>query len=113
MSAPEIELDKMDLRELKKLRREVDDAINGYAQRQMRIALQEIEAVAKKHGLTLNDISNARKFATRFRKPRRVTARYRNPNDPSKIWTGLGRKPAWFAEAIESGISKEDMLIKD
>ncbi|WP_411839965.1 H-NS family nucleoid-associated regulatory protein [Paracoccus sp. ME4] len=112
MTISDVELDALDVADLKKIRRQVDAAIDGYAKRQMRIALEEIEAVAKKHGMTLDDITNARKF-TKVRKPRPVASRYRNPKDASQIWTGRGRKPAWFTQAIEDGLDKNDMLIKD
>lgn len=112
MTISDTDIEAMDIAELKKMKRQLDAAIDGYAKRAMREALAEIEAVAKKHGLSLDDISNARKFA-KVRKPRSVTNRYRNPKDASQIWTGMGRKPAWFTQAIEDGLVKEDMRIKD
>lgn len=112
MSISDIDIEAMDIAALKKTRRELDAAIDGYAKRQMRAALEEIEAVAKKHGLSLADLNDARKFA-KPRKARRVTNRYRNPKDPSKLWTGMGRPPAWFTQAIADGLDKEDMRIKD
>ena len=34
---------------------------------------------------------------------------YRNPNDPSQRWSGWGKRPGWFHEALASGKTPEDM----
>ena len=38
-----------------------------------------------------------------------VTAKYRNPDDPTQQWTGRGRQPAWVKTWIESGKSLDDI----
>lgn len=111
MDISSIDTNSMDIVELKQLKRSLDIAIDGFAKRQMRIALQEIEAVAKKHGLTLDDISNARKFSVE-KKKRKGSHQYKNPKDPAVIWSGMGRQPRWFNDALAEGLSKEDMRIK-
>lgn len=40
-----------------------------------------------------------------------LAAKYRNPDDPTQTWVGRGKSPKWFQEKIESGVTKESMLI--
>jgi len=41
-----------------------------------------------------------------------VAPKYRNPSNLSEIWSGRGRQPLWFAEAIKKrGVTTESLLI--
>jgi len=42
---------------------------------------------------------------------REVSAKYRNPDNPSETWAGRGRKPKWVDERLASGSSLDDLLI--
>lgn len=44
---------------------------------------------------------------------RKVAPKYRNPNDASQTWTGRGKAPLWFGALIDSGKTREDLLIRD
>lgn len=37
--------------------------------------------------------------------------KFKNPKGP-QTWTGRGKRPRWYIEAIDSGIAKEAMLIE-
>lgn len=37
--------------------------------------------------------------------------KFRDP-ETGKTWSGVGREPKWFKEAIDKGLSKEDIMIK-
>ncbi|MDZ7709485.1 MAG: H-NS histone family protein [Roseovarius sp.] len=37
--------------------------------------------------------------------------KYRHPENPTLTWTGMGRKPGWFIEALDAGMSKEDLKV--
>ena len=37
-------------------------------------------------------------------------AKYQGPE--GKTWTGVGKRPRWFVEALESGKSADDLLVK-
>ena len=39
--------------------------------------------------------------------------KYRNPDDHHQTWSGLGRRPDWFNNALNKDIRPEEMLIKD
>lgn len=40
-----------------------------------------------------------------------VPPKYKNPAG-EETWSGRGAQPVWFRQALDSGITKEDMLIK-
>lgn len=51
---------------------------------------------------------NARKSAAK--KGRAGVIRYKSP-DGLRTWTGHGRAPAWFKEALEAGASRESLAV--
>jgi DNA-binding protein H-NS len=40
-----------------------------------------------------------------------VSPKYRNPNQPSKTWSGRGKRPRWLAAALKSGKRLDDFRI--
>ncbi|MBO9468145.1 H-NS histone family protein [Tropicibacter sp. R15_0] len=40
-----------------------------------------------------------------------VAPKYRHPENPALTWSGRGRKPKWFVEALEQGKTPEDLAI--
>ena len=43
------------------------------------------------------------------RRPAVSAPRYRNPENPEQTWSGRGKRPRWFIDSINSGISPESM----
>lgn len=101
-----IDIDKMDLKELRDLRAKLDRAINSFEDRRRRDALTAIEEAARTHGFNLAELTGG--------KPRRVGTvppKFANPDDPTMTWTGRGRKPRWVQESLDLGKSMEDLMI--
>ena len=46
-------------------------------------------------------------------KTRTQAPKYRNPNNPEQTWSGRGKKPKWYIEALADNISEAAMLIKE
>lgn len=44
---------------------------------------------------------------------RKVAPKYRNPSNAEQTWTGRGKAPLWFAALIDSGKTRDDLLIRD
>ena len=110
-----VNLEKMSLAELNQLAKDVAKAVRGYEAKQRAKALKEIQAIAKKHGVSLGDIvggTAGKKAAKKPGKKRgKVAPKYRNPDDAAQTWTGRGRQPLWFKAAIEAGTTPDDMAI--
>lgn len=58
-------------------------------------------------GFSLAELTGAVK--TRKRSP--SVAKYANPADKSDTWSGRGRKPRWFSEALAKGKKPQDLAI--
>lgn len=41
----------------------------------------------------------------------RTKAVYKNPDDPSKTWSGRGKRPAWLDNLLKSGTKLEDLRV--
>lgn len=73
---------------------------------------EKIERLLKSGNLTLADV-----YPTRGGKaakgPKSVVApKYRNPANPSQTWSGRGKRPLWFAQALKKrGTTVESLLI--
>jgi DNA-binding protein H-NS len=100
-------LSEMSLKELKDLRANVDKAIAGFADRRKREALAELEEIARAKGFTLAELTGS----APTRKRSASSPKYANPANSADTWTGRGRKPRWFAEALAAGRKPEDMAI--
>lgn len=55
-----IDLSEMTLQQLKELRRDINNALQGYDSNRKRQALHEIKAVCKKYGYELRDLVGER-----------------------------------------------------
>lgn len=103
----DLDLDSLSLEELKSLKKQLDKAIDGYSDRQKRAAFEELDAHAKDLGFSLSEFAGY--SAVKTRKP--ATAKYAHPDNADLTWSGRGRQPAWFAEALAAGKTREDLEI--
>lgn len=81
---------------------------------QVRTVREEIDALLKGAGLTINDVYPTRgsKKTASKKGTGSVAPKYRNPSNASETWSGRGRKPVWFAEALKKrGVTAESLLI--
>lgn len=104
----DLDLHALSLSELKKLQKDIAKAIASFEDRKKAEARMALEAQAKELGYSLGDlVGDASNPTKRSKSP----AKYRHPENPALTWTGRGRKPKWFLEALDSGKSPESMAI--
>ena len=110
MTDPDLDpdLDAMSLQDLKQLQKDVAKAIATHEERGKSEARSKLDALAREMGYSLADLAGGDRKATRGSAP----AKYRHPENPSLTWSGRGRKPAWFAQALDAGKAPETMLIE-
>lgn len=101
----ELDLNNLDLSELRQLHRDVQKAIDSFEARQKAAALEAVKAAAAAHGVKLADLLDA--VPTR----KAVAAKYAHPENPELTWTGRGKRPRWIAEALDAGAKLEDFAI--
>ncbi|MFN3280528.1 MAG: H-NS family nucleoid-associated regulatory protein [Tabrizicola sp.] len=102
-----VDLNSLSLKELKDLQSQVAKAIAGYEDRRKKEVLAELDEIAKAKGYSLAELTGI--AAGRKRAP--SVAKYANPANPSDTWSGRGRKPRWFTEALAKGKKPEDLAI--
>ena len=100
-------LDAMDLAELKQLRKNVDRAIASFEERKKKEALEKLEQAAKSLGYSLGELTGVSGVRPRAK----VAPKYANPANKAETWTGRGRKPRWVAAALNAGKSLDDLKI--
>lgn len=103
-----INLEKLDLSELKALQKEVAKAISRLEARKRKEALDAVEAVARERGYSLSELTGA---TPSKRSRRKAPPRYRHPENAAKTWSGRGRQPAWVKEHLESGKNLDELSI--
>jgi len=101
------DLNSMSLKELKDLQGQVAKAIASFEDRKKRQALAELEEKAREMGFSLAELTGT--TAARKRAP--ASAKYANPANKSETWSGRGRKPRWFADALKAGKKPEDLAV--
>ena len=103
-----IELDHLSLKELKDLQAQVARAIASFVDRKKKDALAELENKARELGFSLAELTGV---APAPRKRPAAGAKYATPANSADTWSGRGRKPRWFVEALASGKTPDDLLI--
>ena len=101
-----IDLNSMSKDELLALRGEVDKALKSIDARRKAEALKAAQDAAKEFGFSLAELTEGGKATGRKAAPK-----YANPADASQTWSGRGRQPIWFREAVENGAKPEDFSI--
>lgn len=101
------DLTTLSLNELKTLQKDIGKAIETFEKRRKAEALQVLQAAAKEHGYRLADLLEESEGA---RKPA-PAAKYANPENPSDTWSGRGRQPRWFKDAVAAGRPTTDLEV--
>lgn len=101
----DINTNTMSLKDLKDLQSQVARAIGSFEDRHKKAALAELEEFARAKGYDLALLTGT----TIPRKRAPAAPKYANPANKSDTWSGRGRKPRWFLEALAKGRKPEDL----
>lgn len=100
-------LNDLSLKELKDLQSQIAKAIASFEDRRKKVALAELEEIARAKGFSLSELTGV--ASTRKTTP--SAAKYANPANHADTWSGRGRKPRWFIEAMAAGRKPEDLAV--
>lgn len=106
-----IDLNTMSHKDLEKLLIDVKAAIKTAQTRDRREALKAAEKAAAEFGFSLDELAGTAGSKKAGKAKRPSMPKYANPADASQTWTGKGRQPKWYVEAIESGKTPADLEI--
>ncbi|MGC1503477.1 MAG: H-NS histone family protein [Sulfitobacter sp.] len=113
----QFDLKSMTRKELEKHLKDVEKALETAKARDHREARKAAEKAAAEFGFSLDqlapDTAQPRKAAKSKIKKTKVKSKpiYANPADRSQTWTGKGRQPNWYREAVASGTSSDALKI--
>ncbi|GIT91271.1 trans-acting regulatory protein hvrA [Jannaschia pagri] len=99
-------LEDMSREELTKLQKDVAAALKSFDERRMKEAQVKLESMAAEMGFSLADFAGAKKAKSAGLPPKFV-----HPENPAKTWSGRGRQPQWFKDAIAAGKTEADLAI--
>lgn len=109
------DLKSMTRKELEKLKVNVEKALTKLAEKDKKAALAAAEKAAAAHGFSLSEITGeaapAKKRKAKTGHKTISAPKYKNPADATQTWTGKGRQPAWFKDALASGTTPEALEI--
>lgn len=76
---------------------------------------EKVHALLKAEGISFEDVFGAGSAGLRGSKRRggtgSVAPKYRNPADPEQTWSGRGKRPRWFNDALKAGKKEKDLAI--
>lgn len=102
------DLEALSLPELKKMQKDIAKAISTFGDRQKAEARAKVEALARDLGYSLAELVGTDSKAKRAL----VAPKYRHPENPAVTWSGRGRKPKWFVDALATGTTAGDLEIR-
>ncbi|MGP1664723.1 MAG: H-NS histone family protein [Rhodanobacter sp.] len=70
---------------------------------------EKIHALIKAEGYSFEDIFGQGRAKSRRTGP--VPPKYRNPADPAQTWSGRGKRPRWYNDALKAGKKEKDLAI--
>lgn len=107
-----VDLSTYNLRDLKNLQGEVEQAIKDRQQQDVQKARDQILAIAKEAGVSVEELfaASSNKSSNKGGKQagQKVKPQYQNPQNAAQTWTGRGRQPKWIAEGLQGGKTLDD-----
>ncbi|MDW2982840.1 H-NS histone family protein [Rhodanobacter sp. KK11] len=108
-----INLETLSPTELKALIADAQSQMQAAHANHVKEVREKIERLLKSSGLTLADVYPAR-GGKGAKGPKSVVApKYRNPANAAQTWSGRGKRPLWFVQALKKrGTTAESLLIE-
>lgn len=74
---------------------------------------EKVHALLKAEGVSFEDVFGAGAGGVRGKRRGTgvVAPKYRNPADPEQTWSGRGKRPRWFNDALKAGKKEKDLAI--
>jgi DNA-binding protein H-NS len=71
---------------------------------------EKVHAMIKAEGYSFDDIFGGSRGKTK-RSTGTVAPKYRNPGNAEQTWSGRGKRPRWFNDALAAGKKEKDLAI--
>jgi DNA-binding protein H-NS len=107
-----INLDSLSPAELQALIKSAEAQMQSARKNHVQEVRAKIEGLLKSAGLTIDEVYPRRGRQGSKGPKAAVAPKYRNPENPAQTWSGRGKRPLWFSEALKKkGVTADSMLI--
>ncbi|MCX7512860.1 H-NS histone family protein [Frateuria sp. STR12] len=107
-----INLDSLSPAELQALIKSAEAQMQAARKNHIQEVRTKIEGLLKSAGLTIDEVYPRRGGQGSKGPKAAVAPKYRNPENPAQTWSGRGKRPLWFSEALKKkGVTADSMLI--
>ena len=106
-----VDLSKMSRKDLLKLRDDVAKELKTVEKRERQEALDAARKAAAKFGFSLDELAGGKGRKKRAKGRAPAEPKYQNPGNPEQTWSGLGRRPQWFNDAVAKGADPKELEI--
>ena len=100
-------VEALSLKELRQLQKDLAKAISTFEDRQKAEARAKLKAIAKEMGYSLTELVGTVVKSTRSP----AAVKYRHTENAALTWSGRGRKPQWFVDALKAGKTPDDLAV--
>ena len=107
-----INLDSLSPAELQALIKSAEAQMDSARKNHVKEVRAKIDGILAGAGLTIGDVYPTRGGKSAKGPKGAVPPKFRNPDNASQTWSGRGKRPIWFAEALKKkGVTADSLLI--
>lgn len=108
-----INIDALSPAELQALIKSAEAQMGAARKNHIHETRAKIDGVLANAGLTLDEVYPKRGGKASKGSKSVVAPKYRNPDNATQTWSGRGKRPLWFVEALKKrGITADSLLIQ-
>lgn len=108
-----INLDALSPAELQALIKSAEAQMGAARKTHIHEVRAKMDALLASSGLTLDEVYPRRGGKGAKASKSAVAPKYRNPDNAAQTWSGRGKRPLWFVEALKKrGVTAEALLIQ-
>jgi DNA-binding protein H-NS len=108
-----INLDALSPAELQALIKSAEAQMGAARKNHVQETRTKIDAILANTGLTLDEVYPKRGGKGAKSPKAAVAPKYRNPDNAAQTWSGRGKRPLWFVDALKKrGVTAESLLIQ-
>lgn len=107
-----INLESLSPAELQALIKNAEAQMESSRKNHIKDVRTKIDGILASAGLTIGEVYPTRGAKGAKGPKAAVAPKYRNPDNAAQTWSGRGKRPLWFTEALKKkGVTAESMLI--
>ncbi len=108
-----INLESLSPAELQALIKNAEAQMDSARKNHVKEVRAKIDGILASFGLTIGEVYPTRGGKSAKGPKAAVAPKYRNPDNASQTWSGRGKRPLWFVEALKKrGVTAESLLIQ-